>query len=60
MIIINYSIIIFFLYVHRRSNISYKPKLIITIYSETLPLERIVTNKDFVIALSLKYSNYQI
>ena len=59
MTIISYSIILLFFFMYTEDIIYHtKPKLITTIYSDTHPLERIVTNKDFVITLSLQYSNY--
>ena len=34
------------------------PKLITTIYNDAHPSKRIITSKDFIITLSLQYSNY--
>ena len=59
MTIISYSIIFLFFCMYTLDVINHsKPKLITTIYSDSYPLERIITSKNFVITLSLQYSNY--
>ena len=59
MTLISGGIIALFFFMYTQDVINHKnPKLITTIYNEAQPSKRIITSKDFIITLSLEYSNY--
>ena len=59
MTIISGAIIALFFFIYIEEVINHKnPKLITTIYNDARPSERTITSKEFIITLSLEYSNY--